>query len=102
MGFTGLALGALLARDGISATTPTHGIWTPPDGKPHFAPKAKRVIWIFMLGGVSHIESFDPKPAVTRYGGKTIAETPHKDVLTEGFVKEMFRRSKPATRGICA
>jgi hypothetical protein len=30
-------------------------IWTPPDGKPHFAPKAKRVIWLFMLGGVSHV-----------------------------------------------
>ena len=88
MGFTGLALGALLARDGISSTTLPKDTWAPPDGKPHFAPKAKRAIWIFMLGGVSHIESFDPKPAVTRYGGKTIAETPHKDVLTAGFVKE--------------
>ncbi|HUG81535.1 MAG TPA: DUF1501 domain-containing protein [Bryobacterales bacterium] len=87
MGFTGLALGSLLAREGIAAT-PTHETWVPPDGAPHFAPKAKRVIWIFMLGGVSHIESFDPKPAITRYGGKTIAETPHKDVLTAPFVKQ--------------
>ena len=87
MGFTGLALGSMLARDGIAAT-PTHERWTPPDGAPHFAPKAKRVIWIFMLGGVSHIESFDPKPAITKYGGKTIAETPHKDVLTAPFVKQ--------------
>ena len=55
MGFTGLVLGAMLQRDGIAraATLPE---WAPPDGKPHFPPKAKSVIWIFMLGGVSHVE----------------------------------------------
>jgi hypothetical protein len=36
---------------------------------PHFAPKAKRVIFLYMSGGVSHIESFDPKPALTRDHG---------------------------------
>ena len=61
MGFTGLVLGAMLARDGLAAT-PSAVPWSPPDGQPHFTPKAKRVIWIFMLGGVSHLESFDPKP----------------------------------------
>ena len=50
--------------------------WTPPDGKPHFTPRAKNVIWLFMIGGTSHLESFDPKPALNRYAGKTIAETP--------------------------
>ncbi len=87
MGFTGLALSAMLARDGIAAT-PTHDTWKPPDGQPHFAPKAKRVIWIFMLGGVSHIESFDPKAAVNKYGGMSIAETPHRDVLTASYTKD--------------
>jgi hypothetical protein len=33
---------------------------------PHFAPKAKRVIFLFMTGGVSHIDTFDPKPYLTR------------------------------------
>jgi len=47
-----------------------------PIGQPHFAPKARSVIWLFMNGGVSHLESFDPKPMVTKYSGKTIAETP--------------------------
>ena len=50
--------------------------WEPPDGKPHFTPKAKNVIWLFMIGGTSHLESFDPKPALNRYAGKTIGETP--------------------------
>jgi hypothetical protein len=77
MGFTGLALGAMLARDGVlRADAPAS--WQPPDGQPHFAPKAKSVIWLFMNGGVSHMESFDPKPELTKYSGKSIAETPYK------------------------
>jgi hypothetical protein len=75
MGFTGLALGAMLQRDGLASSA----AWMPPDGKPHFAPKAKNVIWLFMNGGVSHMESFDPKPMLTKFGGKTIAETPFAD-----------------------
>src|SRR5688500_11123235 len=77
MGFTGLALGAMLQRD----LRGNDALWTPPDGKPHFAPKAKSVIWLFMNGGVSHLESFDPKPNVTKYAGKTIAETPFRDAM---------------------
>ena len=72
LGFTGLALGAMLQRDAAAATD----AWVPPDGQPHFPPRARSVIWLFMNGGVSHLESFDPKPMLTRYGGKTIAETP--------------------------
>jgi hypothetical protein len=79
MGFTGLALAAMLHRDGFASSTGP-GSWSPPDGKPHFPPKAKSVIWLFMNGGVSHLETFDPKPMLTKYGGKTISETPYKDV----------------------
>ena len=78
MGFTGLALGAMLARDGILRAA-AESDWQPPDGKPHFAPRAKSVIWLFMNGGVSHPESFDPKPELTKYAGKSILETPYKD-----------------------
>ena len=77
MGFTGLALGTLLQREARAASS---ALWTPPDGRPHFTPKAKNVIWLFMNGGVSHIESFDPKPMLTKYAGKTIAETPFASV----------------------
>ena len=38
-----------------------------------------------MIGGTSHLESFDPKPALNQYAGKTIAETPYKDALTSKF-----------------
>ncbi len=75
MGFTGVALAAMLQRDGFGSD----GSWSPPSGQPHFAPKAKSVIWLFMNGGVSHMESFDPKPMLNKYAGKTIAETPFAD-----------------------
>ena len=78
MGFTGLALGAALARDGVArASAPG---WTLPDGRPHFRPRAKSVIWLFMNGGVSHMESFDPKPMLNVHAGKTIAQTPFAHV----------------------
>ena len=82
MGFTGLALGAMLSRDGFAATPAAA---TLPSGLPHFRPRAKSVIWIFLCGGVSHLESFDVKPELNKYAGKSITETPYAKVLeTEG------------------
>jgi hypothetical protein len=79
MGFTGLALGAMLQADRPAAGN--DDVWSPPDGRPHFAPRAKSVIWIFLSGGYSHLETFDPKPALNTYAGKTFAETPYPDPL---------------------
>ena len=87
MGFTGLALGAMLHRDGLARDD----AWRPPDGKPHLHPKAKTVIWFFMVGGTSHMESFDPKPELTRHAGKTIGESPYKATLESPFVKQNVR-----------
>jgi hypothetical protein len=85
LGFTGLALGVLLFRDGVArADAPAR-----PDGKPHFTPKAKSVIWIFLCGGVSHVESFDPKPELNKYNGKTIDDTPYKDALNPEKLKNV-------------
>jgi hypothetical protein len=39
---------------------------------PHFAPKAKRVIHFFLNGGPSHIDTFDPKPALAKYAGQPL------------------------------
>src|SRR5215831_5659816 len=75
MGFTGLVLGAMLHEDGVARAAAPPA----PGGRTHFPAKAKSVIWLFMNGGVSHLESFDPKPMLTKYAGKTIAETPFKN-----------------------
>ncbi|MEZ5950528.1 MAG: DUF1501 domain-containing protein [Planctomycetaceae bacterium] len=75
-GLASIALASILQRDGFG-----HELgWAPPTGMPHFPPRAKSVIWLFMNGGVSHMESFDPKPMLNKYSGKTIAETPFADV----------------------
>src|ERR1041385_7272344 len=79
MGFTGLAVSAMVCRDGVArAMEPA---WRPPDGQPHFPPRARSVIWIFLCGGVSHVESFDVKPELTKYAGKSITDTPYAEVL---------------------
>jgi hypothetical protein len=88
MGFTGLVLGAMLQRDGI-VRAESQESWSPPDGQPHFSPRAKNVIWFCMLGGTSHVESFDPKPALNKYAGKTFEETPFNDAI----VKSPFYRA---------
>lgn len=79
LGFGSLALSAMLQREGLAG-------FAPPSGQPLHPPKAKSVIWLFMIGGTSHMESFDPKPALTEFAGKTIEETPYKDVLTSPYL----------------
>ena len=91
MGFTGLALGAMLQRDGIARAAAAEAPWVPPSGLAHFAPKAKSVIWLFMLGGTSHLESFDPKPALNQYAGKKFHETPYAGVLDSPLLKKNLR-----------
>ncbi len=79
MGFTGLALSAMLFRDGVARAAPA--LSHPPDGRPHFRPKARSIIWLFFMGGVSHVESFDPKPALNRHAGQTIEQSPFGNAI---------------------
>ena len=97
MGFTGLVLGALLHRDGLARDDEKK--WAPPDGKPHFKPRAKSVIWLFMKGGASHMETWDPKPELNRFGGKTIGSTPYKDVYAKGSLRELTKGALDANFG---
>lgn len=92
-GVTGLALGSMLARDGYGRTPliDAEPAWSPPDGKPHFAPKTKSIIWVFLSGGVSHMETWDPKPALTKYAGKTYDETPYPNPLKSPLFNERSR-----------
>lgn len=90
MGFTGLALGAMLADDGITYAT-DKDLEHPPGGEPHHAPRAKSVIWIFLSGGVSHLETFDPKPALNKYAEKTFDQTPFENPVNSPLHKKRFR-----------
>src|SRR3954468_6962898 len=72
-GFGALALTSLLNDDRASAATPSSAA----DGlkPPHFAPRVKRVIWLFMHGGPSHVDLFDPKPDLVKLAGQPLPES---------------------------
>jgi len=95
MGMAGMALGAMLADDGIaraaesvSAESVSAGAAA---GATHFPPRAKSVIWIFLSGGYSHMETFDPKPALNQYAGMTFDKTPIENPVDSPLQKKRFR-----------
>ena len=74
-GFTGVALAALLSKDGFSAepaANPQANANPLAPRPPHFAPKAKSVIFLFMYGGPSQVDTFDYKPELYRLDGQNI------------------------------
>ncbi len=60
-GVGGLGLASFLCSEGVMAADP---------GRPHFAPRARRVIFLLMAGGPSHLDMLDPKPAIARNAGR--------------------------------
>jgi len=79
-GIGGVALASLLAQDGLlAADEGSNACGVGPQGgpgaakKPHFKPRAKSIISLFMTGGVSHIDTFDPKPMLKKHHGKPLS-----------------------------
>ncbi|MBS0260749.1 MAG: DUF1501 domain-containing protein [Planctomycetes bacterium] len=70
-----MALGSLLARTSVGAdsspTTASKGTINPL----HFAPRAKRIIWLYMAGGMTHLETFDHKPKLAELHGQPMPES---------------------------
>src|SRR5690349_18092711 len=80
-GFGSLALLALLERDARAADAVVNPIAPKPA---HFPPKARSVIWLFMDGGPSHIDLFDPKPELTRLAGQVLLGSFKRPVTAMG------------------
>src|SRR5262245_4153544 len=80
-GLGGIALASLLARDGLLAgeaqprTAPL----------PHFRPRAKRVVQLFMAGGASHIDLFDYKPELVKRHGQPSDFGEHVEAFQDGL-----------------
>lgn len=75
-GLGGIALAWLLARDRIGIARGDEEAVDPLAPKPtHFPPKVRRVIWLFMHGGPSHVDLFDPKPNLQRLHGQPLPES---------------------------
>src|SRR5258706_4495149 len=68
---------------------------------PKFKPKAKHVIFLFMNGGLSQVDSFDPKPVLEKYHGQPLpGETPQHERKTGGLMKSPFTFKKYGKSGI--
>ena len=79
-GLGSLALGTLLAEETQRAA------------KPHFAPSADSIIYLFMAGGPSQVDTFDPKPELPKLAGKDVPESLARDVprIKRAGLKNLF------------
>jgi len=83
-GFGGLALAHLLELDGYFARAASPAINPLMLKAPHHTAKAKSVIWLFMEGGPSHLDLFDPKPELQRLAGKPMPESFGRPITAMG------------------
>ena len=74
MGFSGMMMQGLFAQEAVGAEA-VGAARAKTDREPHFNPRAKRMIWLFMHGGPSHVDLFDPKPELLRYSGRSLPES---------------------------
>jgi len=75
LGFGALALSALLADDAPAETVAIDALHPLAPRPSHFAPRAKSCIFLFMEGGPSHIDLFDPKPELTKRHGEPLPDS---------------------------
>src|SRR6516164_1669681 len=93
-GFGGVVLASLLKADGprVHDLRPR---------QPHFEPKARAVIQLFMHGGPSHLDLLDPKPMLDRYDGQAPpAEVADDERITGNLLKSAFRFRKHGQSGL--
>jgi hypothetical protein len=89
-GFGYLALAGMTSRQLTAA--PSNPLAAKP---PHFAPKAKRVIFLFMQGGVSHVDSYDYKPLLDKQDGKMLGFDDARVIANTGMRGSSQRVMKP-------
>src|SRR6266446_6722518 len=81
-GFGLVGLGGLLGPNALFADSATRA--------PHFTPRAKRVIFLFLNGGPSHIDTFDPKPALRKFEGQQPTAELYKKNKGTGFMPSPY------------
>jgi len=91
-GFGLVGLGGLLGPQSLLAANATRA--------PHFAPRARRVIFLFLNGGPSHVDTFDPKPALKEHAGEQPAGELYKKNKGTGFMPSPFAFQKCGQSGI--
>ena len=88
LGFGAVALGWMLERERMFSAGRAASLLNPLAPKQaHFPAKAKSVIFIFMQGGLSQVDSFDPKPLLTRLDGQPLPDSFNSGMLNLQFIK---------------
>src|SRR5690349_15228882 len=99
LGLAGVLAGeGLLARPAQASATDVSPL---APKQPHFPARAKRVVHLFMNGGPSHVDTFDPKPLLDKYHGKPLpAPTLRTERKTSGALRSPFKFQKYGQSGI--
>ncbi len=102
MGMGALAFADLMGQAGMLQAGDDQSALRPlAPRKPHFAAKAKRVIHIFLNGGPSHVDTFDPKPSLAKYAGQKLPmENYRTERKTGNAFPSMFKFRKYGQSGI--
>jgi hypothetical protein len=102
VGFGMLGLAALMGDDGALVSPASAAGYDNPlaPKQPHFPAKAKHVIHLFMNGGPSHIDTFDPKPILEKYAGKEIPNNLPTERKTGAAFPSPFKFQKYGQSGI--
>ncbi len=96
-GFGALALTCLLEQDGLLPRAPAadkDGLDPLTQRKPHHKPKANAIIWLFMEGGPSHLDLFDPKPTLEKLAGQPMPESFGRPITAMGTASNSLMPSK--------
>ncbi len=100
LGLGGLGLSTLLLGDGLLAREASV-VDNPLQAKPpHFPGRAKRVIQFFLNGGPSHVDTFDPKPALQKYAGQPLPQTLTTERKTGAAFPSPFKFQRYGQSGI--
>jgi hypothetical protein len=99
LGRVGMGLGGLAVGESLSGTAAATETLDPfATRSPHFAAKAKHVVHFFMNGGPSQVDTFDPKPQLTKYDGKALPNLLKTERPTGAAFASPFKFQK---RGQC-
>ena len=93
MGIGALGLAGLLADEAVNASGGA-------GGAPHFTPRARRVVHFFCNGGPSHVDTFDPKPALARHAGQPLPVTLTTERKTGGALPSPFTFARHGESGL--
>ena len=97
-----MALSGLLGEETLSNASAATGRSVDPlrEKTPHFPARAKHVIHFFLNGGPSHVDTFDPKPALAKYAGEPVSQNLRTERKTGAAFRSPFKFERYGESGI--